>query len=206
MQMNARTASMAARGNAGTGRPKTDISPTNFITTAPTITYWMELEARTPSGTATLPAPLNQRGLTAGMQDSAKAPNMPVDEETSPTITTAKPVSGTRHNIYYTINTTSYYIKPKLFMNQIQCFQDIMLGLSHILIMCFVFRVDNEHPSCRHFALSLEQQIRLSSQYLATNGDFDLIGNAHGIHKSTVCHKSLKFVDKESSDYDDHMA
>uniref|UniRef100_A0A915IYD7 Uncharacterized protein n=1 Tax=Romanomermis culicivorax TaxID=13658 RepID=A0A915IYD7_ROMCU len=33
---------------------------------------------------------------------------------------------------------------PKLFVNQIQCGQDIMLGFSHFMIMFFVFRVDKK--------------------------------------------------------------
>lgn len=52
-----------------------------------------------------------------------------------------------------------------------------------------------EHPTNRNFALSAEQQIRLSLRYLATNGNFQLVGDAHGVHKSTVCRALRKFVD-----------
>uniref|UniRef100_A0A915KAU9 Uncharacterized protein n=1 Tax=Romanomermis culicivorax TaxID=13658 RepID=A0A915KAU9_ROMCU len=42
---------------------------------------------------------------------------------------------------------------PKLFVNQIQCGQDIMLCLSHLMIMFFVFRVDNR---VRYFSPRLQ--------------------------------------------------
>uniref|UniRef100_A0A915LAB2 Uncharacterized protein n=1 Tax=Romanomermis culicivorax TaxID=13658 RepID=A0A915LAB2_ROMCU len=58
--------------------------------------------------------------------------------------------------------------RPKLFLNQIQCFQDIMLGLSHVLIMFFIFRVDDEFEkfsSSGSTRLGYQASVKLCQQY-----------------------------------------
>lgn len=50
------------------------------------------------------------------------------------------------------------------------------------------------HPTNRNFALSPEQQIRLSLRYLSTGDFFRTVGDAHGVHKSTLSRALYRFV------------
>lgn len=54
-----------------------------------------------------------------------------------------------------------------------------------------------QHDTDRNHALSPEQQIRVAIRYLATGSNFSVIGDAHGIHKSTVSrclHRVVKVI------------
>lgn len=51
------------------------------------------------------------------------------------------------------------------------------------------------HRTERNFALTPEQQIRLSLRYLATGDYYATVGDAHGIHKSTLSRTLHRFVE-----------
>lgn len=75
------------------------------------------------------------------------------------------------------------------------------------------FRLTNEHmaqvterlqPLLQHetdcnYALSAEQQIRLAVRYLATGSNFSVVGDAHGVHKSTVSRALHRVVEAVNS-------
>ncbi len=42
------------------------------------------------------------------------------------------------------------------------------------------------HPTNRNHSLDANQQLLITLHYLATNGFYHLLSNAHGIHKSTI--------------------
>lgn len=50
------------------------------------------------------------------------------------------------------------------------------------------------HETDRNFALSPEQQIRLSIRYLATGDNFTTVGDSFGVHKSTVSRTLERFL------------
>jgi hypothetical protein len=51
-----------------------------------------------------------------------------------------------------------------------------------------------KHTTNRNHALSSEEQIRLALRYFSTGASFSVIGDAHGVHKSTVSRSVQRVV------------
>ena len=43
------------------------------------------------------------------------------------------------------------------------------------------------YPTNRNHCLSAEQQLKLTLRFMASNGFYTLVGDAHGVHQLTVC-------------------
>ena len=61
--------------------------------------------------------------------------------------------------------------------------------VSHHLLECLTNKLAENliYDSERNMALTVKQQLLLTLRFLASNGFYNLTGDAHGIHKSTVC-------------------
>ena len=55
------------------------------------------------------------------------------------------------------------------------------------------------HASSRNNALTSEQQLLATLRYLATNGFYHVVAEAHGVHKSTICRTIPRVVQQINS-------
>lgn len=81
------------------------------------------------------------------------------------------------------------------FLTEDENTQRFRLSERQLILLTDNLRPIISHRTQNNCALSAEQQVRLSLRFLASGSDYRVVGDAHGVSKSTVFSTVHRFVD-----------